>query len=172
MLAKFTSQATGSAKAPRGQGPATRPGHSSPELIRAESQGKACHRAGCTREMGLMLPHLPPPGNPEGFEFFISLRFYILNPGNLYSVHVLFFQVLQQATHLNSKPQTRSFLYQEHPLVPRGYFLEAALQVSAKDPRLSSPWVGSPHLPVTCPHPERALTRSIITSWSQACLYH
>lgn len=38
MPAKFTSQAMGSAEAPRGQGPAVRPGHSSPELIRAESQ--------------------------------------------------------------------------------------------------------------------------------------
>lgn len=140
MPAKFTSQATDSAEAPRGQGPAIRPGQSSPELIRAESQGKACHRAGHTTEMGLMLPRSSsepplPPGNPEGFESFISLRFYILNPGNLHSVHVLFFQVLQQATHLNSKPQTHSSLCGEHSTPSsQGYFLEA-LRVSTKDPR-------------------------------------
>lgn len=80
MPAKFTSQATGSAKAPRGQGPATRPGLSSPESIRAESQGEACHRAGHPREMGLMLPrssHLHPqetlralnPSSRSGFIF-------------------------------------------------------------------------------------------------------
>lgn len=66
MPAKFTSQAAGSAEAPRGQGPATRPGHSSPELIRAESQDVACYGAGRTREMGLTLPRSSsgPPRKP------------------------------------------------------------------------------------------------------------
>lgn len=86
MPAKFTSQAMGSAEAPRGQGPAVRPGHSSPELIRAESQVEPA------TEMGLRPPPpLTPHRNPEGSESFASLRFSILNPGNLCSVHVLFF---------------------------------------------------------------------------------
>lgn len=100
MPAKFTSQAAGSAEALRGQGPAIKQGHSSPELIRAESQGEACHRVGRTREMGLMLPRSPsahtPPGNLEGSQSFISLWFYIQNPGTPYSMHVLFFQGLLQ----------------------------------------------------------------------------
>lgn len=96
MPAKFTSQAAGSAEALRGQGPAIKQGHSSPELIRAESQGEACHRVGRTREMGLMLPrspsaHPPPPRKPGGLSIlhFTLVLYSESRDSSLYACFIL-----------------------------------------------------------------------------------